>query len=191
MLLLVLSCVLGTAPARADAPARQPGGKSTSPATDPSSIRRTGRLPAVIEVTPRGSAAPTHLVVTIPRDRLKGVVTPVTTGTTAPVADAPDHPSGVIRNILAAGFLALAILSVPVFWGGRRRRGAAIVALVLALAGATALLRADIAAPRPRPSAPTSTTAPATSQGGTPQTVEVVIVPGAGPIHVQVTYGRP
>lgn len=192
-LLLVLTCVLGAAPVRADAPAPRPRDKGASPATDPSSIRRTGRVPAVIEVTPRGSTTPTHMVVTIPRDRLKGVVTPLTAGGVGPVANAPDDQPGVTRNVVAAGFLALAILSVPVLWGGRRRRGAAAVAVVLALAAATTLVRADIAAPRPRPPppAPASSSTPATSQGGTPQTVEVVLVPGSGPIHVQVTYGRP
>lgn len=185
-LLLVLLCALGAAPVRADAPAR--------PGDAPPVGRRTGRMPARIEVVPPGSGtAPTHLVITIPRERLRGVLdAPGTVGRLDEADALPDAPRPrVFRHVVAAGFLALAVLSVPFVWGGRWRGGttAAGVVAALALAGA-ALIAADIAAPRPRPR-PGQAPAPTPAPGGTPQTVEVIIVPGAGPLRVQVTYARP
>lgn len=184
-LLFILLCALGVAPVRGDAPAPHPRGQTARPsAVDPPPARRTGRMPAVIQVSPPGGAAPTHLVVTIPSDRLASVLrTPVAVGQAAPV-DAP--PGGALRHVLGAAFLSLAVLSVPWLWSRRLRRSA-VVALALTVTAGTVLVRADIAAPRPRPAPP----APGPAPTPTPQTVEVVIVPGAGPVQVQVTYARP
>ncbi len=83
--------------------------------------------------------------------------------------------------MLAAGLLALAVLTVPFLLRGRRRGRAAAAVGLAVLAGVT-LIAADIAAPRPQPGA-----APVRPPGGA-QTVEVVIVPGKGPVQVQVQY---
>jgi hypothetical protein len=141
-------------------------------------------MPAIIQVAPPGNATPTHMVITIPRDRLTAVLGAATAvGQAAPV-DAP--PGDVLRHVLGAAFLSLAVLSVPWLWSRRLRRSA-VVALLLTLTAGAALVRADIAVPRPRPTPP----APGPAPPRTPQTVDVVIVPGAGPVQVQVTYAQP
>ena len=82
------------------------------------------------------------------------------------VTDRPD----TTRQYVAAAVLTLAVLSLPLLAGRLRRGRALVVALMVLLAG-VALVRADIAAP-----------------SGGPQTVEVVIVPGNGPVQVQLSY---
>jgi hypothetical protein len=158
----------------ADVPAT-PGARRANPAqTDPGATRRTGRLPARMTVTPAGAAtAPTHVIVTIPREALNGVLSGPRSGAQVLPIEQPgdDAPSDRLRHIGAGVLLALAVLSLPLILG-KRRGGIAAASIVAAIAGAT-LVRADIAAPR---------------NGPVPQTVEVVIVPGSGPIQLQLTY---
>jgi hypothetical protein len=144
-------------------------------------------MPARIDVSPVGAAAaPTHLVITIPRDALRGVLsTAGSNGPLTPLADSRgDRPADRLRHVMAAGLLALALLTVPLVLLGRRR-GRAAAAVSLALLGGVTLIAADIAAPRPRPDPRGAV--PVRPPGGA-QTVEVVIVPGTGPVQVQLTY---
>lgn len=182
--LVLLLCQLSPIPVRADALAPPRPGQGTNSDVAP---RRTGRMPARIDVSPVGAAAaPTHLVITIPRDALRAVMaTPGSAGQGVPFDDSqPVGPSDRLRHVMAAGFLALAVLAVPLVLLGRRR-GRAAAAMALAVLAGVTLIAADIAAPRPqqeRRSVP-----PVRPPGGA-QTVEVVIVPGAGPVQVQLTY---
>ncbi len=178
---LLLICQLVPLPVRADALAPPRPGQGTSSDVAP---RRTGRMPARIDVSPPGAAAtPTHVVITIPRDALRGVMsTPGATGQLAPFEDSPSEPpSDRLRHVLAAGLLALAVLSVPLVLVGRRRGRAAAAVGLAVLAGVT-LIAADIAAPRPQAGG-----APVRPPGSA-QTVEVVVVPGKGPVQVRLTY---
>ena len=127
-------------------------------------------------MTPSGAAAaPAHVIVTIPRAALNGVLSGPRAGAQVLPLDQPADPppANRVRHIAAGVLLALAVLSLPLI-AGRRRGGVAAVVLVVLAAG-TVLLRADIAAPR----------------NSNAQTVEVVIVPGSGPIQVQLSYPRP
>lgn len=144
-------------------------------------------MPARIDVAPAGAAhSPTHVVLTISRDALRQVMAgPGAAGQVGFVdEEPPDGSSDRLRHGVAAVALALAILSVPFLVGGRRRRAAAAAGVLAVLAGVT-LVRADIAAPRPRPN---KNVVPVPSPPGGPQTVEVVIVGGKSPVHVQLTY---
>ena len=149
-------------------------------------------MPARIVVTPAGAAqAPTNVVITIPRDVLRQIMaSPAVAGRLKALEDeATDRPSDRLRHVLAASVLALAVLSMPFLLGGRRRGGATAVALLAVLAGVT-LVRADVPAVRPRGENGRTATAPVpvpVPPGG-PQTAEVVIVSGNGPIQVQLSY---
>ena len=172
LLVLALLCVPVTVPVHADAPAVPR--RSTPGQPDVQSTRRTGRLPARMTVTPAGAAvAPAHVTVTIPREALNGVLSGPRSGAQALPFEQPSHdaPSDRLRHIAAAVLLALAVLSLPLLVG--RKRGGIVAAVIVATVAAAALVRADIAAPR---------------NGPIPQTVEVVIVPGSGPIQVQLNY---
>ncbi len=85
-LALLLLCQLAPIPVRADALAPPRPGQGTNSDVAP---RRTGRMPARIDVSPAGAAAaPTHLVITIPRDALRAVMaTPGSAGQVAPFDD--------------------------------------------------------------------------------------------------------
>jgi len=132
-------------------------------------------MPARISVTPNGAATvPTHVIVTIPREALNSVLSGPRAGAEVLPLEPPNDgpPANRMRHIAAGVLLALAVLSLPLIAG--RRRGGMAAAVLVALAAGAALVRADIAAPR--------------LKGPLPQTVEVVIVPGSGPIQVQLSY---
>jgi hypothetical protein len=172
MLVLALLSLPVTVPVHADAPAVPR--RSTPGQPDIQSTRRTGRLPARMTVTPAGAATvPTHVIVTIPREALNGVLSGPRSGAQVLPLEQPgdDAPSDRVRHIGAGVLLALAVLSLPLLVG--KRRGGIAAAVIVATVAGAALVRADIAAPR---------------HGPVPQTVEVVIVPGSGPIQVQLTY---
>jgi hypothetical protein len=184
---LFLLCVSAPTPVSADALApTRPRGATPSPA-DNDPPRRTGRVPARIAVAPPAAApAPNHVVITIPRDVLRQVMEAPRAGAVVVPGgeyDEPTVPADRFRHLAAAGLLALAVLSLPLVVGLKRRGRAAALVVVAALAGA-ALVRADIAAPRPRPATP----APAPTQPGGAQTVEVIIVAGKGPVQVQLMH---
>ena len=143
-------------------------------------------MPARIAVAPPAAApAPNHVVITIPRDVLRQVMEAPRAGGVIPPSGErePSVPADRFRHLAAAALLALAVLSLPLVAGLRRRGRAAALVVVSALAGA-ALVRADIAAPRPGPATP----APALTQPGGAQTVEVIIVAGKGPVQVQLMH---
>ena len=172
LLVLALLYVPVAVPVHADAPAVPR--RSTPGQPDVQNTRRTGRMPARIAVTPAGAAtAPAHVIVTIPREALNGVLSGPRSGAQGLPFDQPNDgaPSDRLRHIGAAVLLALAVLSLPLLVG--RKRGGVAAAVIVATVAGAALVRADIAAPR---------------NGPIPQTVEVVIVPGSGPIQVQLSY---
>lgn len=141
---------------------------------DVQNMRRTGRLPARMSVAPAGAAtAPTHVIVTIPREALNGVLSGSRSGAEVLPGEQTvgGGPSERLRHIGAGVLLALAVLTLPLLLG-KRRPGVAAAVIAATVAGA-ALVRADLAPPR---------------TGPVPQTVEVVIVPGSGPIQVQLNY---
>ncbi|BCS32322.1 hypothetical protein TBR22_A15320 [Luteitalea sp. TBR-22] len=139
--------------------------------------RRTGRVPATVTVTPSSAQAPTHMVITVPREVLRQVMAGSPTAGTLEVAPADDAgPAGGprARHVVGAVALALAIATLPLVWRGRRRTVVAVALLGAALAGGV-LLGADRADA-------------GFLQRPTPKTVEFVIVPGRGPVRVAVTY---
>jgi hypothetical protein len=184
---LLLLCVSAPVPVLADALA-PPRPRGTNPSQlEPEPPRRTGRVPARIAVAPPAAApAPPHVIITIPRDVLRDVMaTPRAGAGIAPFDDDGAGGSDRLRHLVAAGLLTLAVLSLPLLLGMRRRGRAAALVVVAVLAG-VALVRADIAAPGPRPSRPLPAPTPAQTAG--PQTVEVIIVSGKGPVQVQLMY---
>lgn len=168
-LLLMCACVAAGHPASADAPA--PRKDASRPEL---AARRTGRMPARFDVTPADAAKPpAHIVVTIPRERLRLVMAGASADVPVegPVGDVVvTPPPDRLRHYAAAAALTLAVLSLPLL-AGRIRRGRALALAVLALLVGVAFVRADIAAPP-----------------GGPQTVEVIVVPGNGPVQVQLAY---
>lgn len=184
---LLLLCVSAPVPVLADALAPS-GPRGTHPSGPDVAPRRTGRVPARIAVAPPGSAsAPTHVVITIPWEVLRDVMATPRAG--APLApfddDGSNDRSERLRHLLAAGLLTLAVLSLPLLIGMRRRGRAAALVVVAVLTG-VALVRADVVAPRPSTERTPPTPAPA--QPGGPQTVEVIIISGKGPVQVQLSY---
>ncbi len=80
-----------------------------------------------------------------------------------------------VRQIVAAAALTLAVLSLPLLAGRLRRGRVVVVALLVVLTGAV-FVYADIVAPRRTPG------------DRLPQTVEVIVVPGSGPVKVRLAY---
>lgn len=92
-----------------------------------------------------------------------------------PRDEVAEDASSRVRQIVAAAALTLAVLSLPLLAGRLRRGRVVVVALLVVLTGA-AFVYADIVAPRQAPG------------GRLPQTVEVIVVPGSGPVKVRLVY---
>ena len=141
-------------------------------------------MPARIAIVPATAApAPTHVVVTIPREILKSVLAgsvassgPSSHATSNAGGAAMSRPSSPLRHVVAAIALVTALLTVPLVRARRWRFVAGVAAIGVLATGLLARANIQAPAPPPRPAGP--------------QTVEIVLIDGGGPVQVELRHGR-